>query len=158
MIQSVPHGEFSIKNLKSCQGMDGICYSCTIYRNGRKIAQYHDDGNGGMGMIRFEERNGEDEQAIKDHVESLPPFPSMIPNYPPLPHNIDTFISALADDFESTRKFKRICKTKTLVRMRGDQEGTYRTIPEPFTPDVAERIRRVAGNSLEEILNETINS
>jgi len=160
MIQLVPHGEFSIKNLKSCNGRDGIAWSCTLYRGRRKIGYVRNSGCGGDTMIDWEgggvtfDANTEDAQALRDHVATLLPRHIAELNRD-LPWDSDLFIGVLADDFESTRKLKRHCKNKTLFRIDGDEEGMWRTLSVPFSDMVKRDLERHYPDV--EILNETIN-
>jgi len=40
-----------IKNIKTMEGRDGLAINCTIYLDGKKIAHYRHDGNGGCAFI-----------------------------------------------------------------------------------------------------------
>ena len=53
---------YSIKNVKLFKGMEGYGMSCSLYKNGKKVADYTDDGNGGRGSIWF--GNKEEEKAF----------------------------------------------------------------------------------------------
>lgn len=38
---------FSLKNVKTMQGREGMAYTATVYMDGKKVGTVHDEGNGG---------------------------------------------------------------------------------------------------------------
>ena len=38
---------YAIKRLRMCEGGDGVCWSASLYRNGRKIGDVGNHGRGG---------------------------------------------------------------------------------------------------------------
>ena len=61
-------GTYSLKNVKQCNGREGIAWSGTLYDGARKIADVQDDGNGGCLRIWFFDRAG---GAIRAHLATL---------------------------------------------------------------------------------------
>lgn len=49
-------GGYEMKNMKSHNTWDGVAWTATIYKDGKKIGSAQQDGNGGMTMTYFESR------------------------------------------------------------------------------------------------------
>lgn len=72
------------------------------------------------------------------------------------PMSVGMFIALLVEAFENTKRFKRLCKTQTLFRIKGDKEGSYRVIKAPYSRQVKDIIvARFGRDKAEVILNET---
>ena len=55
---------------------------------------------------------------------------------------------------KAEQKIKRQCKTKTLFKLKGDEEGRYWVFPRPYSPQVRVAIEGKYGDNLVEIINE----
>jgi hypothetical protein len=132
----------SLRNLKSCNGTDGVAYSCTILFDGRVVAEAAQGGHGAPTEFYFKDRS--DESAVNAYVASLPvtPVPASEPKwmheaYPDgQKEDLDSLVAGLFDDMENTKKLRRACKTKTLFRIKGSPEGVYNVVKAAFSPVV----------------------
>ena len=62
--------KYSIRGLKSLQGLDGLIIRCNLYYEKQKIAECFDDGNGGMLQIDFQHKS--DMVAFNKFIEEYP--------------------------------------------------------------------------------------
>jgi hypothetical protein len=64
------------------------------------------------------------------------------------------FVSAADIEKKRFATLRRKCKTKTLIRLNGDEEGKYRVVNSPYNPTLANALR--AKYDVKEIINETV--
>lgn len=143
---------YTIKNLKTCQGMEGVAYSCTLYRDDNKVAECIQSGRGGSTNFRF---------ISNDECTKLDVFCAALPHEPCEydewlhPVDAESYVARLADDFEMAKKLRSWCKKKTVFRLPADKPGEYRTIAKPFEPKLKEWLVGKYGNDVE-IINEKV--
>ena len=126
----------TIKNYKSCRGKEGDAFSCTLYVDGKKAAFVEYDGWGGMYMVDWSPSGSRwaspAEKRVSAWVKTLPPIecawmdeatgkPAMITP------NLDMVIEDTITTAEETKKVKRWCKTKTVVKPTDAPTGEYVT-------------------------------
>lgn len=112
----------TMKNVKSCQGRDGIAWSGTLYLNGKRAALVRDGGCGGM--INFDWTfsghgfHGDELAKAFDAYAAAQPPCEADPEYdiPESPCCADTLVSRLADDYEEAKQIKRLCRTNIVCR------------------------------------------
>jgi len=143
---------YSIKNLKTMQGMEGVAYSCTLYRDGVKVAECIQDGRGGCTHFRF---INEDERKALDAFCAALPHESSEYDSELYAVDADMYVARLADEFEMNKKLRSWCKKKTVFRLPADKPGEYRTISQPFAPKLKEWLVAKYGKDVE-IVNETV--
>jgi len=162
--------EFQIKKFKSFRGMEGMGFNLELWVDGAKacfivarprIVRYLrrsldsiDEANGGM--FRYEWASRKAAQKVQAHVDALPIIPSISGVDKSLwpegrKQDMDEFISHLVDEFESDKRFKRLCKTKTVFRLPTDKAGDYRSLNVPYP---AGRQYVLERHSTAEFLNE----
>ncbi len=165
---------YHVKNVKTFKGMDGGGFNCSLYKDGKKIAECIDSGCGGEVMFHWMDFKA---PKIKrdipniyvegkiSHVSFTPEenefhqvcaretFEILGKIFPKTP---DVKVEELINEFENTKRLKRMCKTKTLFRVKSKsyQDGEWMVLKIPFTPKVKEHIITKYGNCI--ILNETI--
>lgn len=117
--------DFTLKNHKQMRGMDGYVYSGILLHKGAQVCTYFDDGNGGGMILRFSTPAIEAE--FTAFIASLPPSPS---EYFPdgLEESADGFIEEIIVKRETEAKLKRALKKHTVFRLKGDNEGDFRTL------------------------------
>ena len=174
---------YTVKNLRFHKGHEGEpCAQCSVYRDGRKVAEYSDDEHGGEPRFMWEDsgkprapfkardwkgnvcdRYGTEEEArMWAHCLTRPDL--VMPDFPePLPMSPDLLVSELVEQQElerarkaETKRLLRHCKTKLLFRVAGDKPGSWRTIALTPSCDLARARKHVCekyGDKLEEILN-----
>lgn len=164
---------FTVKNIKEFRGMEGVGFNADLYMDGKKIAFVIDDANGGPYNFEWLDYkaprvNGEflDWQG-KPAERMMTPFEKsfndFVKNYTSkeltenkLTPDMDIVIGDLVDAACTAKKFKRICKTKTMFRLKGDASGDYRVMNLLFTPAVKAKMVAKFGDTLEEIYNEKL--
>ena len=65
----------------------------------------------------------------------------------------DALISRMVDDFSELKMLKRACKTKVLFRLKGDEEGSWRTIRGGWGDLISKWIEAKYGDRVEAIAN-----
>jgi len=121
--------EVTIKGLKTFMGMD----QCSVYLRGKRAFCYSEDRNSGEGSVDIINRHAHKE--IEEWCSNQPPRESEWSSNG-IEYCIVFLISELVDDLKVERKFKRLCRTKTLIRLPGDKKETYRPINRRFTSEV----------------------
>jgi hypothetical protein len=159
--------EITLKNLKTCQGREGIAFSCVLYVDGKKAAFASDDGNGGSMRIDWTptRKPGRPiwESPVKDRLEAWcatqgertyadgagGTFSSKV--------SIELLINEEIDRMQEEKQLRRWCKTKVVFRLVGAAEGEYLTLPVKFEGNEAKvkaTLDQRYGAKLAEILNE----
>jgi hypothetical protein len=125
-------------------------YTANLYQGNKKIAEVFEAGDGGMLDIRWLDR-----QAAQEFIKFAESqtyfceFDKKTTNY-----SHELYIAKLVEDYETTKQIKRWCRTKTVVRWKGDAEGEYRTFKAKYSPKVKEAITAKFGDQIVEIVNE----
>lgn len=112
----------TMRNVKSCQGRDGIAWSGTLYLNGKRAALVRDGGCGGMINIdwTFSGHGFHGDElalAFEAYAKAQPPCEAD-PEYdiPCSPCDWESLLSRLADDYEEAKQIKRLCRTNIVCR------------------------------------------
>ena len=173
--------KYEIKGLKTGPsrewGPNGA-YTCTLYRDGKRVAKVSEYGGGGpkeikwldkqkprvqISVINYKEEthryNGTPEEKILAEYACATPYDCYGEI---LRHSCDSIIGEAVIEFEKAqaekkmiRQYKRWCKNQTCFRLKGDKEGLWRTMAAPFSdPRVKPVLTEMHGDNLEEILNE----
>lgn len=140
---------YSVAKVKSFRGTDGYGFNVDLLKDGRRIAFVIDEGCGGC--LHFEWLDIKDKGVLEEHVKTLPPLKSQ---YGDMVLDIDLFVSSLVDEHESEKKLKRLCRTKTLFRLKADEVGSYRVINRQYDEKVKDFIKGKYGDGVEVIYNE----
>jgi hypothetical protein len=130
-------------------------FTAQLWVDGEYIADASNQGHGGSNDIhhRFDGKglNTRDKvQAFEAWCDAQPPNQS---EYGASDMSADLYIGLMVDDYQEQQQVKRWCKTKTVVRLKGDKPGEFHTYKKPYDPAFAQRIRNTEPN-LVEILNE----
>ena len=92
--------KYSVKNVKVREGRRGYEVSCSIYKDGKKIGTYYDQGIGGESEIEISNKKEKTEfLKIKD---------------------VECFIEELIEEFEMDKKIKNLCKKHTVLFINGE--------------------------------------
>ena len=122
----------SVKNVKSCDGRDGIAWSGTLYLNGKRAALVRDSGDGGE--INFDWHpsghgfhGGELAKAFDIYAAAQPPIEAD-PEYdiPECPCEAGILVSRLCDEYEEAKQIKRLCRTNIVCRTSDGQLVAYK--------------------------------
>lgn len=163
------YSRLTVKSLKSCLGNEGYAYSATLYFDGKRVGEVRDDGNGGEPFVHFFKKVGgkivRDEEAKKRvlaYVEEQPevdmgPHPADRSKTWMLKPDLSWVVGQVVDQALEEAQFKKWCRTKVCFRLKGDEEGTWRTIKANFKKEgarVKAHLVKEYGDRIEEILNE----
>lgn len=124
---------YSVKNLKTWNGREGYGWQCSLYRDGKRVAEVTDHGNGGdidFNWFDFKEprvdgkyehwKEGIRERKMtpeeKIYFEFCLSLPKKKNEWSDEMENVspDSYAAGLADDFELKKAFKRDLKSKLL--------------------------------------------
>ena len=155
-------GGYKIKGLKLFDTNDGYAFSASVYLNGKKVGSVQNSGHGGpnsydpvipKGMKPEAYRKANDAfiKGLQAQALKIDPTATF--------ETEDLLIGALVDDFENEKRFKRLCKTKVLFRLKGDDKGEYRTISVKFSNEVKAKVLdqyKKQGKEIIEFLNEKL--
>ena len=139
---------YEIKNLKTFNGMEGKGYNANLFRDGKKVAELIDSGDGGMVSVReivFGEVKRIKQEISGKFIDLGEDFQNM-----KVPMDVSSYLSQLVEEFE----MKKLCRKYTLMRFKGDSEGFYRKLSLPFTPEVKAVLFRQYGDHIIEFINE----
>lgn len=153
--------DYSIRGVKHHTGREGHALQCVLFRGSTKVADYHDDGNGGQPRfdwldtdkpkvsLRFEHstRKVSPECALLTLLcRELPPVEAHGMELEMCP---ELFVKLLEDMWER----EKLCQNKTLFRFKGDPGDTWNVVPLRFSTANAEILRKKHNKPIEEFLN-----
>jgi hypothetical protein len=159
---------YSVKNVKTGPsreyGPKGS-YTCTLYRENKKIAEAFEAGDGGgleVGWIGdrtevvefkgFKQKMTHDELDFVKFCETNTyecEWSGETETY-----DSHMYIAKMVDDFLTTKQIKVWCRTKTVVRFKSDGEGEFSTFKSKYSPKVKEALKAKYGDQIVEIVNE----
>jgi hypothetical protein len=139
---------FTVKNIKSFNGHEGIGYSATLYLDGKKFAEILDDANGGDVEVHcFDVENGKvsistyiDKEGIQ-HTLNVTPNYALLHNYVlTLPKwkssfsdemydmTVGLFVEELVNKILDEKKLAKAKKKGICFKLTTDGKNTFRTI------------------------------
>lgn len=124
-----------------------LCFSCDLVVNGKKVGEAYNEGHGGC--------NGYN---IADHATEMALYEwakLQVPavKFEQLDHVIDKLIQNEEDKKEDA-KFLKALQTKTYLRFKGDEPGTWRIVKSPFTEECKAAIVAKYGDKIEMFAND----
>jgi hypothetical protein len=150
--------KIEVQGYRSCRGNEGDAFSLTLVLDGKKAARVTYDGWGGE--YRFDwtpgdktVRPGATAARFLAYVDSLPPK-DFGDGLGVMKLDADMVVGAAIDRMLEERALRRLCTTKLVFRLRGDEPGEWRTLRAPYRPAIAAALRAERGDALEEIANE----
>jgi hypothetical protein len=162
----------------------GGSYQGTLYRGSKRVANVMEEGNGGCLLYEWFDRDGgyveitvhdtnfdgkledapaktfkgtKEEKIFHEHADGLTYEDNGWDDKGPMVTRRgygDYLITVLVGKFESERWLKRNTKKKTLFRLKGDKDETYRTVNSPYSARVKAWIESKYGDEVGEIMNE----
>lgn len=124
--------QYTIRGLKTFKGMEGMGgFNVTLCHAGQPVCFIINEDCGGEYYWQW--KAPEHEALVQAIVDALPEEPfghGMEGTFKP---DRDCWIATLVGEYENTKRFDRLSKTKTLFRIQGDKEGEYRVIKAPYT-------------------------
>jgi hypothetical protein len=144
MSKKIDFGTYSVKNIKTFKGMEGAGgFNCSLYKDGKKIGTAIDSDNGGP--VRIEIRDTTEEDTFMAHAKAQP-FEIKI-------EEDGSFVQKMVDAVLHQRWLKRNCKKKTLFRLKGDKENSFRTINRVYCGEIMAHLRTTHGKKIIELYN-----
>jgi hypothetical protein len=140
--------KIELKNVKTHEAMseETTCFSASIYLEGKRIGVVRNRGCGGPNEYTWTDNTaGRKVEAWAETQETDYEF-----------EKLDQIIDDLMMKAEEKKQLRRYCKKQTLFVLAGDQDGSFRTIDHPFTPEVKSFLDRKHGEKLERIVNEEL--
>lgn len=129
--------QYGLRGIKTFQGRDGYGLNATLTRNGKAVCTLLDEGCGGMMFFDWHDRRGgasAEEDRFKAFIEiQRAEIPADKKNEYDMNEREmfdgEMWVNQKVDEIQNERRFKRICKTKTLFQV-GDEIGSdsFRTI------------------------------
>lgn len=125
---------FELKGLKNWTGMEGIGYQASLYGDGARIAQFTDDGDGGMirwaifsqpGMDAFRALARTRFAGLSSEADA-----------------VDMLAATLADAEAVLKKYKRMTAKETVFYRPSTPLGEYMTVKRPLDDAVRAFILR----------------
>jgi hypothetical protein len=159
---------YTVKNVKTGPsrefGPNGS-YTCNLYKGGKKIAEVFEAGDGGclrvhwVGPRNVKSTVGFERMVTQDQLDfaEFCKTQTYVCEYTgeTREYDSDLYIGKLTDDYLTTKQIRGWCRTKIVVRIKGDGEGEYRTFKCKYNPKVHKaQLESRFGDELVEIVNE----
>jgi hypothetical protein len=159
-----PFAPYKLSNTQQMDSREGLAWSAILTLGKTKVLHVHDGGYGGA--LEIHPIDAAAYKAFEAHVAALPhaffqddlPSPFGEPSQPARsPHDrIEHFLSCLGDATQNDKRFRRVCRTQTLVRLKADPPGEFRVYKVIHSPAVAAKLRQKHGDALDFVLNERL--
>ena len=146
---------YTVKGVRSHMGMDGVATYCNVYRDGKRVCEFIDEGNGGETIVRF--INDDEEAVAKQFCETNTKTKKNAKAYG-WRGAWDIYVEDLCNDYDAAKEKKRMEKRiqkGTWFRVKGNTygKGEWVVIKVPFSPEVHRRLQAKYGDKLGQILN-----
>ena len=153
-VKNVKHSDFA--------SHETLCFECSVYFDGIKVATAENDGRGGETFVSFDDR--EKERQVREWEKEQPKiktdFPAAVTRdgetqteeFFSYPFSLESAIDPLVGDFLTERDLKRKLKTKLLITDDTCDSGqfytwTLKVFGQRTIEDIANAV--VAGNKFE---------
>lgn len=139
-----------VKGVKMFEGMEGRGFNASLYMDGKRVAKVRDDATGGElwfdwldrseGLVEIKARGWKGEMvtmkvtrfeaALEEEATALPSYDYHgMTMYP----SAESIVNGLVDDYNEAQWLKRQMKRHTLFRIKGDDDGAWRTLDAPWS-------------------------
>ena len=165
---------YSVKNVKTWNsrewGPNGA-YSCTLYRDNKRVAKVTDWGDGAPPIYEWFDKGDKVTATIKNYqgndFERV--FTKEEKRYydflqtqtyycdyqeKDVAWSEDGYPCHLVGEFEEERRMKRLCKNKTVIRCKENAEGEFYTFKTPFSNKMKQALQAKYGDNIVEFVNE----
>lgn len=139
---------YSVKNVKTFMGTEGYGYNCNLYRDGKKVAEVVDTADGGLVNFYWEAKG--EAELFRQYALTLPKIDMSKWGMADVPQDIDTAIGGLVDEYENTKRIKRLC-SKNWVYENPKKEGELFCFKKPSDRKAIEiKYKDIIGKCLNE--------
>lgn len=155
MKRNWPKHSYTVRNIKTFQGVEGEGFNATLCRDGREVTFVIDDATGGDVRIQWADARsrGAEEKRLLKFLKTLPKERCEDREYDVTP---DIFLAALVDQAQTEKRLKRLFRKETLFHLKGDRtdDDKWRVLKVPFSSSVRAQLVRTYGDRLAHVLNE----
>ena len=152
-------GDYSVKSVKSFEGMEGYGFNANLFRGKKKVASAIDSGDGGEVNIRWLDRqDNTEENLLKEHLAKLPKVKTEWTGCGDLEIDEGWFVSECVTKWEHEKEIRKMvkqCKIKTLYRNSNHKNGQYGILSAPCDDQVRNWLKNKYGNDIE-IFNDVL--
>jgi len=167
--------KWSVRKVKTFLGNEGHGFNAELCRDGRPVAYVIDSAQGGeyeyqwydhgaprvdIRGINYENQvhmyKGTPEERLFVEAANVQTYVSECGERETQSKDADIVMGELVDAWESNRKFKRLSKTRTLFRLKGDEPESWRAIKAPFHQKVVAHIREKYADKLETVYDPAV--
>lgn len=144
--------QFEVKNIKTFRGMEGYGVNSTLYRNGKKLCNCDDSGDGGC--MDFSEYSVQEklDAELKTLIGTVK---FSIKDTMTTEYDAEMLVNDLLAEADENKQLKKMCKNKTVVFTTDCKEGQYLQYATPFNPLLSRpALEKALGSKLVEIINE----
>jgi len=152
---------YSVKNVKSITGHDGACFEASLYEGDKRVAIVAEDTWGGPTNFHWlDDKDEKVDVTVKHYNGNLhiykgtPAEARFSKHVLEIDQDREVFVCSLVHKFEEEKQLRKWCNKETLFRLKGDKEGSWRTVKSKFSPNVVNWIRNKYTDQVEEILND----
>jgi hypothetical protein len=141
-----------LKNVKIAKfaSHETLCFEASVYVNGKRAFVVENAGQGGCNFYHPVNEQGKAllKQA-QDHAKTLPDIQY---GELSLSMDLDCLIDDLLNKHEQEQQLKRWCKTKTVIKLPDDKEGSYSSFNRKYDNTMKQYIQEKYPEA--EIINE----
>ena len=142
---------YEVKSVKTFMGTEGYGYNCNLYRDGKKVAEVIDTADGGAVNFYWEAKG--EAEAFHQYAISLPMIDMSKWGMANVPQDIDTAIGGLVDEYENTKRLKRLCSTNWVYKFK-NQKTDEITCFKKNHPDIRKVIEMKYEGQIVECIND----
>jgi hypothetical protein len=150
----------TLKGVKTFKGREGVGLNANLLFDGEVVAECLDEGCGGEMRIYWRDHShgqSKTEEEVTTYIASLNLTPEIVTfrGAEPfeMPYNLPHIIDTLVDGLETEKRYKRLCKTQTLVRLK---DGQVRAFKVQFGKAAKDAILRKFGAEVVSFINEEL--
>ena len=141
-----------LRNVKRLEALseETDCFSAMVVIDGKVAGVVTNAGHGGPNDYGFNTKE------LSAYCKTLPPL--VVPKEwgltKPLDMDVDLLIGELLNVWEEKRRIKNACKKHLVFRLIGDEEGSFRTVNQPYSARTKEWLVGKFGDKVERIYND----
>lgn len=141
--------EITMRNVKTYRGHEGESLGqCDVYLDGKKAFFFGQGDWGGPSTIEAYSKSPMSVEDFEAWVKGL----NLRNEEYDLEIDAELYLEDLLNDLLEERRLKRMCKTKTVLRLKSEPGGIS-SYNKPCTPEMRAWVVKEHGEDLEEIIN-----
>lgn len=120
------------------------CFSAAIHLDGKKVGEVRNEGIGGCNGYYW--NNPTVGKQIEEWAKTQPTEFDF--------EKLDQIIDGMLSAHEEEKQLKRWCKTTTVFRLKGDEDGAWRRMKVLYNSEVKMFLKEKYGDRIERIAND----